>query len=410
MRGRHHAGTVAGRRRRRTLDGRVRCRWPNGSWSGSTTAAPEQRHRPRLDGALPGRPARGAAEPGDGRPGIAVEALAEAFDDILDATGTAARRRCAPSASTPPARPAPTASSPRRGSTNFSHPAGGVSTSGRRSRPARRCRSSTTTTATRPRSMPITCTSAPRPRTVRRSPPSSAPAWAAASSRPARSCTGAAGMAGELGHVHIPMDGLLGEGQPVPRCNCGFAGDAESVASLTGIEKQPAALLADPVSRITSCAAPADRQGRQAGPRATARRATRWRCKIFEQQAMAIGRLFTIAANFTDPNAYFVGGGVVETAPQFRDWFLARSGSTPACARSRRAVAAFALVPGPRHGRRPRLGHRRARPPPSAAAADPTPRPHNLNGIRLVVRGRRGRCGRAAVPHGERGRRAEGTG
>src|SRR5256886_1534725 len=46
---------------------------------------------------------------------------------------------------------------------------------------------------------------------------------------------GAAGMAGELGHVFIPMDGLLGEGQPVPRCNCGYTADAESVASLTGI-------------------------------------------------------------------------------------------------------------------------------------------------------------------------------
>ena len=48
---------------------------------------------------------------------------------------------------------------------------------------------------------------------------------------------GAAGFAGELGHVHIPMAGLLAEGQPVPRCNCGFVGDAESVASLTAIEK-----------------------------------------------------------------------------------------------------------------------------------------------------------------------------
>ena len=37
---------------------------------------------------------------------------------------------------------------------------------------------------------------------------------------------------------------------------------------------------------------------------------------------MALGRLFTIAANFTDPDAYFVGGGVVEAAPHFRDWFL----------------------------------------------------------------------------------------
>ena len=48
---------------------------------------------------------------------------------------------------------------------------------------------------------------------------------------------GAAGMAGEFGHVWIPMDGLLGPGQPAPVCNCGFAGDAESVASLTGIGK-----------------------------------------------------------------------------------------------------------------------------------------------------------------------------
>ena len=47
---------------------------------------------------------------------------------------------------------------------------------------------------------------------------------------------GAAGMAGELGHVPIPLDGLLAEGQPMPACNCGQSGDAESVASLTGIQ------------------------------------------------------------------------------------------------------------------------------------------------------------------------------
>src|SRR4029434_330577 len=46
---------------------------------------------------------------------------------------------------------------------------------------------------------------------------------------------GAAGMAGELGHVQIPLRGLLAEGQPGPVCNCGFVGDAESIASLTGI-------------------------------------------------------------------------------------------------------------------------------------------------------------------------------
>ena len=34
------------------------------------------------------------------------------------------------------------------------------------------------------------------------------------------------------------------------------------------------------------------------------------RC-VFRQQAMALGRLFTIAANVIDPDAYFLGGGVV---------------------------------------------------------------------------------------------------
>ena len=44
---------------------------------------------------------------------------------------------------------------------------------------------------------------------------------------------------------------------------------------------------------------------------------------IFRQQAMALGRLFTIAANFLDPDEYFLGGGVVEATPHFRDWFFA---------------------------------------------------------------------------------------
>ena len=49
--------------------------------------------------------------------------------------------------------------------------------------------------------------------------------------------SGAAGMAGELGHVQIPLHGVLEDGQPIPQCNCGFEGDVESIASLTGIKK-----------------------------------------------------------------------------------------------------------------------------------------------------------------------------
>jgi len=155
---------------------------------------------------------------------------------------------------------------------------------------------------------------------------------------------GAAGMAGELGHVHIPMQGLLAEGQPVPRCNCGFEGDAESVASLTGIEKNllPYWLTRFPEHELARGASPAQAaklvRGHGEKGDAMARR-------IFEQQAMAIGRLFTIAANFTDPSAYFVGGGVVETAREFREWFMGKVRENTILREEQARVARFALVP-----------------------------------------------------------------
>jgi glucokinase len=66
---------------------------------------------------------------------------------------------------------------------------------------------------------------------------------------------------------------------------------------------------------------------------------------IFEQQAMAIGRLFTIAANFTDPDVYFVGGGVVEAAPHFRDWFVDRVREHTVLREEQSRVERVALVP-----------------------------------------------------------------
>jgi predicted NBD/HSP70 family sugar kinase len=155
---------------------------------------------------------------------------------------------------------------------------------------------------------------------------------------------GAAGMAGELGHIVVPMDGLLAEGQPVPRCNCGLSGDVESVASLTGIALNllPFWLTRFPGHPLAEVADPAAaaRQVRSYGERGDelARR-------IFEQQAMALGRLFTVAANFTDPAAYFLGGGVVESEPHFRDWFLAEVRAHTALRAEQERVAAFALIP-----------------------------------------------------------------
>src|SRR5262249_29674097 len=122
---------------------------------------------------------------------------------------------------------------------------------------------------------------------------------------------GGSGMAGELGHVHIPMDGLLAPDQPVPACNYGFAADAESVASLTAIEKTllPYWLTRYPDHELAAlpvwkAARLLRRYAEQDDPLAL---------HVFGQQAIALGRLFTIAANFTDPDAYFVGGGVVES-------------------------------------------------------------------------------------------------
>jgi predicted NBD/HSP70 family sugar kinase len=119
-------------------------------------------------------------------------------------------------------------------------------------------------------------------------------------------------------------------------------GDAESVASLSGIRNNllpywlqrypdhPLAAL-DPLD--------AAKQVRGYGERGDemARR-------LFEQQAMALGRLFTIAANFTDPDAYFIGGGVIEAEPEFRDWFRERVVEHTALRDEQRRVATFELV------------------------------------------------------------------
>ncbi|MCW2503957.1 MAG: hypothetical protein JWO79_2241 [Actinomycetia bacterium] len=155
--------------------------------------------------------------------------------------------------------------------------------------------------------------------------------------------SGAAGMAGELGHVHIPMQGLLEEGQPIPQCNCGFAGDAESIASLSGIANN---LLPYWLSRYPGHPlASEDIRTAAKLVRGYGERGDELALRIFEQQAMAIGRLFTVAANFTDPNTYFLGGGVVETTPDFRDWFLGRVRTHTQLRAEQLTLATFALVP-----------------------------------------------------------------
>jgi glucokinase len=154
---------------------------------------------------------------------------------------------------------------------------------------------------------------------------------------------GAAGMAGELGHIQIPMEGLLVAEQPIPRCNCGLSGDLESVASLSGIVNNLLPFWLSrypdhPLGRIdVAVAARSVRSYGEVGDPLA-------RC-IFSQQAMAIGRMFTIAANFTDPHAYFVGGGVTDAEVEFRTWFLGEVRAATTLREEQAQVATFGLVP-----------------------------------------------------------------
>jgi predicted NBD/HSP70 family sugar kinase len=154
---------------------------------------------------------------------------------------------------------------------------------------------------------------------------------------------GASGTAGELGHVPLPLDDILEIGQPTPTCNCGQLGDAESVASLTAIAKNllpywltrfPGHPLGDLDLREAARRLRSYAEGRD--PMAIA---------IFEQQAKAIGRLLTIAANFTDPDAYLIGGGIVEAQADFRQWLLGKIRQYTKLRPEQARIVVFALVP-----------------------------------------------------------------
>ena len=154
---------------------------------------------------------------------------------------------------------------------------------------------------------------------------------------------GAAGMAGELGHVPIPMNGLLGPGQAMPGCNCGQWGDAESVASLTGIQNNLLPYWLTQYAGHEISGLPAGQAAKLV--RRYGEDGDELALAIFRQQAIALGRLFTIAANFFDPGAYFLGGGVVEAAAHFRDWFLAEVRANTVLREEQAKAAEISLVP-----------------------------------------------------------------
>ncbi|MGH9539106.1 MAG: ROK family protein [Terriglobales bacterium] len=132
---------------------------------------------------------------------------------------------------------------------------------------------------------------------------------------------GRMGFGGELGHVLIPYQSIAGIEGLKPDCNCGRAGDLESLCSLTAIERSllPFFLPRYPGHQLAGVGNP-----HQAAKlvRGLAENGDQLCREIFRVQAHALGLFFDEMVNTFDPDALIVGGGALETGKKFQDWFL----------------------------------------------------------------------------------------
>jgi glucokinase len=132
--------------------------------------------------------------------------------------------------------------------------------------------------------------------------------------------TGRNGFGGELGHVLIPYGQIADLDALVPRCNCGRIGDLESLCSLTAIRRSllPHFLSRHPDHDLAGM----DLAEAAKLVRGLAERGDSMCRAIFRVQARALGLFFDEMINVFDPDALVVGGGAVETSPEFRNWFV----------------------------------------------------------------------------------------
>jgi glucokinase len=131
---------------------------------------------------------------------------------------------------------------------------------------------------------------------------------------------GRKGFGGELGHMLIPYQNIRGIEGLVPQCNCGRVGDLESVCSLTAIEKTylPFFLKRYPDHEFATV----ERRKAAKLVRGHAEQGDAMCRDIFRAQAHALGLFFDAMINAFDPNALLIGGGALETAKPFQEWFI----------------------------------------------------------------------------------------
>jgi predicted NBD/HSP70 family sugar kinase len=131
---------------------------------------------------------------------------------------------------------------------------------------------------------------------------------------------GRMGFGGELGHVLIPYQSIRGTEGMRPECNCGRMGDLESVCSLTAIGKTllPYFLARYPGHPLGQM----DIVKAAKLVRGMAEKGDAMCLDIFRVQAHALGLFFDEMVNTFDPDALMVGGGAIETSPEFQKWFI----------------------------------------------------------------------------------------
>jgi predicted NBD/HSP70 family sugar kinase len=134
---------------------------------------------------------------------------------------------------------------------------------------------------------------------------------------------GRKGFGGELGHVLIPYQSIAGTDGLKPACNCGRTGDLESLCSLTAIGKS---LLPYFLPRYKGHPLEGLDSGKAAKlVRGMAENGDPLCLDIFRVQAHALGLFFDEMVNTFDPDALIIGGGALETGPDFQRWFIAET-------------------------------------------------------------------------------------